>query len=84
MEEHSIKRATHTMTTRTAIFLTLLICLAAATSHAATYAGGAGSSGDPWLISTVQDLIDISNPANSAGWDKHFRMTNIQLHAKGY
>jgi hypothetical protein len=46
------------------------------TAEAATYSGGSGILGDPYLISTVQDLLDLSNPANSADWDKHFLMTN--------
>jgi PKD repeat protein len=45
-------------------------------AEAATYSGGSGILGDPYLISTVQDLLDLSNPANSADWDKHFLMTN--------
>lgn len=48
----------------------------AAPAHAATYSGGTGTEGDPYLISTVQDLLDLSNTANSADWSKHFLMTN--------
>jgi len=44
--------------------------------YAATYSGGSGTSGDPYLISTSQDLLDLANPANSADWDKHFLMTH--------
>ena len=43
---------------------------------AARYSGGSGTSGDPFLISTSQDLLDLANPGNSADWDKHFLMTN--------
>jgi hypothetical protein len=63
------------MTTRTAILLTLLIGLAAATSRAATCAGGSGTGASPWRISAVHDLSVFSNAADSTGWDKHFRMT---------
>jgi hypothetical protein len=69
------KGAKTIMTTRTAIFLTPLLCLAVAAANAATYSGGTGTEATPYLISTVQDLLDLSDPANAADWDKHFRMT---------
>ncbi len=43
---------------------------------AATYSGGTGIEGNPYLISTPADLVTLSNPANSTDWDKHFLMTN--------
>ena len=44
-------------------------------AYAATYSGGDGTSGTPYLISTSQDLVDLANVANSGDWDKHFLMT---------
>ncbi len=43
--------------------------------HAATYSGGGGILGNPYLVSTVQDLEDLGNPVNNGDWDKHFLMT---------
>jgi PKD repeat protein len=43
---------------------------------AATYSGGSGIAGDPYLISTPADLVTLSTPANSGDWNKQFRMTN--------
>lgn len=40
---------------------------------AATYSGGAGTAGSPFLIATVEDFKTIGN--NSADWDKHFKLT---------
>ena len=61
------------------VLTTVVVLLAAchaSIAYAATYSGGAGTLGDPYLISTPQDLLDLSNPVNSADWDKHFLMTN--------
>ena len=58
------------------LLLGIAIVLYAPPANAATYSGGDGTAGTPYLISTVQDLQDLSNPANSADWDKHFLMTN--------
>ncbi len=61
--------------------LPVALCLLAAgifhapPAHAATYSGGTGTELAPYLISIPQDLQDLSNPANSADWDKHFLMT---------
>jgi hypothetical protein len=38
------------------------------------YSGGSGSSDDPFLISTAQNLIDIGNRPED--YDKHFLLTN--------
>jgi hypothetical protein len=59
------------------VFASLVLTLAcsATTTHAATYSGGDGSDGNPYKISNVQDILDLSDPANAAGWDKHFHMT---------
>jgi PKD repeat protein len=44
---------------------------------AATYSGGSGTAGDPYLISTPADLITLSNPANSSDWsNRYFLLTN--------
>jgi len=44
-------------------------------AYAATYSGGSGMEGDPYLISTSQDLQDLSKPANEradvAGQRRH-------------
>ncbi len=58
-----------------AVFVTFLALLPAPRAHAATYSGGTGTEPDPYLISMPQDLQDLSNPVNSADWDKHFLMT---------
>jgi len=56
----------------------VIVCLLAACAtaapgaYAATYSGGSGTSGDPYLISTPQDLVDLANVANSADWDITF------------
>ncbi len=55
--------------------LGVVAVLHAPAAHAATYSGGSGTEMAPYLISTPQDLQDLSNPANSADWDKHFLMT---------
>nr|WP_321498080.1 right-handed parallel beta-helix repeat-containing protein [uncultured Methanolobus sp.] len=61
----------------TALFMyALLIC--AGTASAATYSGGSGIEGDPYLLSTDSDIDTLS--ATSADWDKYFMMTqNITL-----
>ena len=62
--------------------LALLGALRGPMAHAATYSGGSGTEGDPYLISTSQDLVDLANSANSADWDKYFLMTqNIDMSA---
>ncbi len=43
--------------------------------HAATYSGGSGTEGDPYLISIPQDLVTLANTANSADWSRSFLMT---------
>jgi len=35
-------------------------------AYAATYSGGTGTSGDPYLISTSEDLVDLANMISSA------------------
>jgi hypothetical protein len=46
---------------------------AACGSGSASYAGGVGSSSDPWQIETAEQLIRIS--AQSADWDEYFVLT---------
>ncbi len=59
----------------TAVLLFLQI-LTIPAAFAATYSGGSGIDGNPYLISTPADLLTLSNPANSGDWSKHFLMTN--------
>ncbi len=47
----------------------------AAPVHAATYSGGSGTEGDPYLISIPQDLVTLANTASSADWASQFLMT---------
>ena len=61
---------------RVFVFLFLILLGTMPAVYAAAYSGGTGIDGDPYLISTVQDLLDLSNPANSADWSRHFLMTN--------
>ena len=45
-----------------------------------TYGGGSGIEGDPYLISTAEQMQEIG--ANEADWDKHFLLTaDIDLEA---
>jgi len=46
----------------------------AATGPDATYAGGDGSTSDPFLISTVGQLLKLSG--DSSNWGKHFEQTD--------
>ena len=46
--------------------LVLIGGLHAPGAYAATYSGGSGTSGDPYLISTSQDLLDLANMISSA------------------
>ena len=48
--------------------LAAVCCMAAPGAYAATYSGGSGTSGDPYQISTQQDLFDLANTANAADW----------------
>jgi hypothetical protein len=50
----------------------LFVCLPTL-ALAATYSGGAGTAGSPFLISTVPDFRAIGD--NSADWDKRFKLT---------
>ncbi len=58
------------------MFRVAVVGLFATMAHGATYSGGGGVMGDPFLISSPQDLADLANPDNSTDWDKHFLMTN--------
>ncbi|MDZ7796733.1 MAG: choice-of-anchor D domain-containing protein [Candidatus Marinimicrobia bacterium] len=40
----------------------------------APYSGGSGTEGDPFLISTFSDLLELSEMSHD--WDKHFLQTN--------
>ena len=40
----------------------------------AQYGGGSGTVSDPYLISTAQDLQNLS--ATSGDWDKHYQLVN--------
>jgi hypothetical protein len=50
----------------------LLVCLFVSIANA-KYSGGTGTSADPYLISTPQDMNAIG--ADSTDWNKHFKMT---------
>ena len=45
--------------------LVLIGALHAPAAYAATYSGGSGTSGDPYLISTSEDLVDLANMISS-------------------
>ncbi|MHC4905152.1 MAG: thrombospondin type 3 repeat-containing protein [Planctomycetota bacterium] len=53
----------------------IILCLMAGFifSTAAAYDGGAGTAVDPYLISDVNDLIELHNDPNN--WDKEFKLT---------
>ncbi len=50
-------------------------------AHAGTYSGGSGTVGDPYLISTPENMNAIGTDAND--WDKHFLLTT-DLDLSGY
>jgi len=52
--------------------LVLIGAVHAPWAHAATYSGGSGTEGDPFIISTPQDLLDLANTAKSVDWDITF------------
>jgi hypothetical protein len=53
--------------------LALAVCFLSLPAHA-KYGGGSGTLGDPYLISTAEDMNSIGGDAND--WDKHFRLTD--------
>lgn len=56
---------------KAAVLWTVLWAVAVAgpsVAHAAMYSGGSGTSGNPYLISTVQDLLELADIDNSADW----------------
>ena len=60
--------------------LAIVLLVFAVELSALPYSGGSGTSGDPWQISTTDDLIDLSN--TSADWNNHFILTaNIAFDA---
>ena len=54
------------------LLVLLFVCLPTLAS-AATYSGGTGTAGSPFLISTVEDFRAIGD--NTADWDKRFKLT---------
>ncbi len=43
------------------------------------YSGGTSEPGTRYLIDTVQDLLDLNNPDNFAGWDTvHYQLDMLQ------
>jgi hypothetical protein len=80
MAEHSARREKEgrkgTPCRLRVVGLWLLVVLFACSptlAWAATYSGGAGTAGSPFLIATVEDFKAIGD--NSADWDKHFKLT---------
>ena len=55
------------------LLLALLFVCPPTLAPAATYSGGAGTAGSPFLISTVEDFRALGN--NTADWDKRFKLT---------
>jgi hypothetical protein len=49
-----------------------MVCLLTGTVQG--YSGGSGTSGDPYQLSTPQDLVDLSEA--DADWDKDFALTS--------
>jgi len=54
------------------VFATALL-LVWVTPARAKYAGGKGTSSDPYLIATARDLLDLAGEPND--WDAHLRLT---------
>ncbi len=54
------------------VFAILIITVVFSIANA-KYSGGSGTSNDPYLISTAEDMNQIGD--NSADWDKHFKLT---------
>ena len=52
--------------------LLLFVVLLIGTLSATPYSGGDGSSDTPYRISSVEDWLDLMDPANSGDWDKQF------------
>ena len=51
----------------------IAVCCMVTPPYAATYSGGSGTAGAPYLISTPADLVTLS--ATSADWASQFLMT---------
>jgi hypothetical protein len=56
-----------------ALFLVLIVCLFSLPAKA-KYSGGEGTPGEPYLISTADQMNLIGTDTND--WDKHFRLIN--------
>jgi hypothetical protein len=52
--------------------LVSIIIAIAGNNFAGTYSGGSGTEGDPYLIGSSEDIIEMSNEPND--WDDHFLM----------
>jgi hypothetical protein len=55
------------------VLLILVILFYTNTIYAGTYSGGSGTLGDPYIISTTNDLIELSNTLGD--WGAHFIQT---------
>ena len=65
------------------ISIAVLLLVLANTAFCGTYNGGQGTSDDPYLIETPEDLLEIG--ANEADWDKYFLLTaDIDLSGNSY
>jgi len=63
-----------TVPLRTTHVIPLLIAVCFLGSPAqAQYAGGSGTSKDPYLIATIQDVLDLSD--STADWNRRFKLT---------
>ncbi len=56
------------------IFLIIVFLFLAGKLCAGNYSGGTGTTNDPYIISKVDDLIELSITSND--WGKHFRQVN--------
>lgn len=54
----------------------LCLSLLGGVSNAGVYSGGDGTAEAPYLIAAPEDLLELSNEANSADRAKHFQMAN--------
>ena len=55
------------------LHLSLLTVILAGVCYGGVYSGGSGTESEPYLIATVDDILEMSQ--TSADWDKHFKMT---------
>jgi len=67
-------RFSHISKSSNVLIFVAIIGFATFTTKAGTYSGGTGEPNNPYLISTVDDFLEMSSEPND--WSSHFLMTN--------